>query len=332
MGTVTESIGTTGRDFSTLQAWENAIPADISLATGTGDAYVGECYNDSEFTATLTIAGHTVDAVNFITLKCGTGQSFTDNANKATNALYYNQSNGVGVNVANDRALLIQDNRTVVQDIQWKNTGGGYNRPCVDISDLTNPATFQNCIAVMSSGSGAAISARDAVVRNCLAVNLGTGGGISHAFGGSSDSCTIVKPSNIGASGTGLSGGYGGAATGTNCAVFNFTTNFATTGLGITFTNCGTDGTAPAGVNNVGDLVYADTFEDDENDFRLKSGSGLLDVGLTSLTTDIVYQPRPGGSADDIGCWELQDAPPGGGAFPGWGPRLAFQRNRLIRL
>src|SRR5262249_25313543 len=97
MGIVTKTIGTSGRDYSTVQAWEDALPANLVTD---GNSQVGQCFNDSEFTVAgdiLTISGETTDASHTITITTGSGQSFRDNAGVQTNALLYNVSNGVGL-------------------------------------------------------------------------------------------------------------------------------------------------------------------------------------------------------------------------------------------
>jgi hypothetical protein len=55
MPTITKTIGTAGRDYSTISAWE----ADLdngAIYTAADDA-VGECYNDSTFTNSVTFDG-----------------------------------------------------------------------------------------------------------------------------------------------------------------------------------------------------------------------------------------------------------------------------------
>ena len=47
MATVTKSIGATGRDYSTITAWEADLDNDTPYDAG--DAAVGECYDDSDF-------------------------------------------------------------------------------------------------------------------------------------------------------------------------------------------------------------------------------------------------------------------------------------------
>ena len=89
--TVVKSIGTASRDYSTLQAWEDAAPANLVTAD---QVWKGECYNDSTFTAGVTISGITTDATRYIWLTAAAGQSFADHPE---NALDYNAANGVAI-------------------------------------------------------------------------------------------------------------------------------------------------------------------------------------------------------------------------------------------
>ena len=57
MAAVTDTIGTTGRDFSTITLWE------ASLSAHSGDDVTGECYNDSAFDEKPTINDATPTSV-----------------------------------------------------------------------------------------------------------------------------------------------------------------------------------------------------------------------------------------------------------------------------
>lgn len=54
MPTVTKSIGTSGRDYSTIAAWESDL-SNLAVYNA-GDDAVGECYNDSVFDESFTIS------------------------------------------------------------------------------------------------------------------------------------------------------------------------------------------------------------------------------------------------------------------------------------
>src|SRR5215472_13375284 len=99
MGTVVKTIDSGGgRDYSTIAAWFAALPANLVTD---GNNQEGDCYNDSEFFSNSDhiafFTGHTTDSSHIITLTTGAGQSFRDNASVQTNALRYNQSNGVAL-------------------------------------------------------------------------------------------------------------------------------------------------------------------------------------------------------------------------------------------
>ena len=55
MATVTYSIGTSGRDYSTVTSWEADL--DNGALYSSGDDAVGECYNDSAFSDGAVING-----------------------------------------------------------------------------------------------------------------------------------------------------------------------------------------------------------------------------------------------------------------------------------
>lgn len=55
MATVIKTIGTSGRDYSTIQAWEDDL--DNGAIYAAGDIAIGECYNDSTFTEGAAING-----------------------------------------------------------------------------------------------------------------------------------------------------------------------------------------------------------------------------------------------------------------------------------
>ncbi len=60
MATITKSIGTDGRDYSTITLWE----ADLgSTSGGSGNDAVGECYADSTFNESVTFDDGTPDSV-----------------------------------------------------------------------------------------------------------------------------------------------------------------------------------------------------------------------------------------------------------------------------
>jgi hypothetical protein len=96
--TVTKSIGTSSRDYSTMTAWEADL--DNTLVYVSGDDAVGECYNDSTFsvTSTVTIDGGATVGLNSITLTvadaekhdgtAGTGAKIDNSTALASGSIY----------------------------------------------------------------------------------------------------------------------------------------------------------------------------------------------------------------------------------------------------
>lgn len=60
MATITKSIGTSSRDYSTITLWEAALSG---AAGGAGNDAIGECYNDSAFDEVVIINDATPDSV-----------------------------------------------------------------------------------------------------------------------------------------------------------------------------------------------------------------------------------------------------------------------------
>lgn len=314
MGTVTKTIGTSSRDYSTLQAWEDALPANLVTD---GNAQVGECYNDSEFTARVSISGQTTDSTNSITLKCASGQSFRDHADRLTNRLAYNQANGVAVRTTTGYAsavIVVTSNNVLIDGLQIKATGT--QTPALNATGTAN--VVRNCIisavarnntndfVARVSGSSSNLIANSLVIAD--ASNSCTG--VSIVSGANAVNCTVVRPSNRTAGGKAFHAAYN-TSTVKNCAIFGFsvtsTGTYASDGHNVT------DHTAaPGSTGNVTSATYANQFVQSSTgssveDFRIVgTGADLDDAGVTDTTNipagdDIVGQTR---STWDVGCWE----------------------------
>lgn len=316
MGIVTKSIGTSGRDYSTLQAWEDALPANLVTD---GNSQVGECYNDSEFTAAgrlLLISGETTDATHTITLRCGSGQSFRDNVNVQTNALRYNATNGVAL-----RSTASNAGYTVEIGAQFVTIDGlQISNPNAAVLFRNTGANwiFKNCIVegntTAASGYNAAVFEMDSngVGTNSIIINRLAGfDGILASVGAGGMSLvniTCVKPSDLTANNVAFNLGYGGTLK--NCAGFGFNTFSAGSLSGNN--NC-SDKAISFGTGNQASKTYANQFQntlDATRDFRLKIGSDCIDTGVTDTinipsSDDIAKTIRPSGTAWDIGAWEL---------------------------
>src|SRR5262245_24237165 len=209
--TVTKTIGTAGgRDYSTLQAWEDACPADL---TSVDQIWKGEAYNDSEFTAALAVAGITTDSTRYPWLTAATGQSFQDNANVRTNALRYNQSNGVGlqanVNYANG---VIDVYITFFRLTRFQVKNSRVNNGFAIYNQLSgSQGVFKDLICESGRADAPVFSVPVAIVINVVAVannTTGSGHGFETSTPGPPDAlylgCLAIRPSDITDSGSGI--------------------------------------------------------------------------------------------------------------------------------
>ena len=312
--TVTKSIGSGGgRDYSTLQSWEDASPANLVTSD---QIWRGECYNDSEFSAsgpTLTVAGSTTDSTRYKELTAASGQSFVDNANVQTNALRYNQSNGVAIKCTNGYQWAVEttENNFKLSRVQisaadqqpaFRNGTTGLSGVDLNQCILENVGSTSNGVLMLRSGSA----------RNLLIIARGfAGSGVSFDYvtsGTKLTNCTVVRPTNRTAAGTAFATSSSGVTI-KNCAAFGFTTVMNSSH--VTATTCYTEQTPPTGFTQVSyDTSTGSGFEntsDTTRDFRIKSTSALKDTGTTDSTNapiDIAGTSRPSGSAYDVGCWE----------------------------
>lgn len=318
--TVTKTIGTSSRDYSTLQAWADALPANLVTAD---QEWIGECYNDSEFLKTtsgtfLSITGHTTDATRDIILRCATGQSFRDNASVNTNPLKYDQSKGVGIQITADYSTLISilNDYVTLDGLQIKNTKGGTD--CVLMSGVYAGRTVKNCI-VDNSGNGGSkhgvyMYSSTSSTFNTVCIQRGTSNAFYLGDGGKARYCTAIKPSDGFAAGSGFAGAYNNSLA-LSCASFGFGTGFDSN---YTDASCGYNGTDKAsapGSNNKTSITYNST-----SPFVSGTGTTLdaTPIGGTNLAangfydasyaTDIKKYTRA--NPPTIGCWEIVSAAP----------------------
>lgn len=315
--TVTHSIGTSSRDYSTIQAWHDAAPDLVA----NDQIWKGECYNDSEFTSSGTILSVTVnvDSTRFCLLTVGSGQGFKSNGGAASLPLRYDQSKGVGLRFT-----------------------GGYNT-FIDGGGVNAGLKIDGLQVYYDSGSSSPyfpVMYRISSVKNCHFSSRQTTGSLMHYCGelvnsivalrGTSFSgnavrpsvgtdriinTTIVRPSDLTAGGTGISGGSDGYPQVTNCAVFGFSTQFGGT-IGSYAAGSGNNASSVAsgsipGSSNQASLTYSSQFEnvnDTTRDWRPKSGGALTNTGSRQQTytadVDIIGAARST-STPSIGAREF---------------------------
>lgn len=315
---ITKSIGTSSRNYATLQLFEDALPASLVTADET---WTGEMYNDSEFTGSTIFSGATTDATRWIKVTTATGESFIDDASASTNPLKYDQSKGVGISVNAAYVHAIEfngQNDLTIEKIQVKKIASSDTKGCIVQESGSLRALIQNVIMHNLDDGSYCCSLWDSTskVINSLAIaDNASGTGILLGYSAEARNCTAVCPSNLTSTGTGFATSYNDNVV-KNCASFGFGTDYAASGWQTTTSsNNGSDSTGNPGASPQDSLTYADQFEattSTTHDFRLKSGTdetGLLGTGVRDQTNtndlDIVGNARST-TIPDIGCWEFQ--------------------------
>lgn len=323
MALITNSIGTASRDYSTIDAWMAALPADIGAS---GNSYRGELYADSEFTSAAQIGtgGWQLNTItgNDLTLTTAAGQSFRDNANAQTNALRYNSANGVAIvtsitGVAT--GFYFDPSVGELSNVQIRSSASPFNTLNCKTSSPSTTFVVQNCIiqadAALSSGGAVVASNEGVTFRNNLVFSKvnGTYSLLSYDVNDANANlantynCTLVNASDVTALSNALVANSGTIVI-ENTAIFGCSAVIS--GGTATATTCATSVASPP-TGFTGSLTYANQFQNTTaaaGDFREKAGANLFNTGTTDTTNgaaDIVGTPRPQSTAYDIGCWEL---------------------------
>lgn len=322
--TVTSTIGTAGRNYSTLQAWEDACPANLV----TDDKiWRGECYNDSEFASgsgtLLTIAGMTTDATRYVELTAAAGQSAFDHASVRTNPLRYDQSKGVGLRAHTSysgHAVLDSVPNTRISRLQVKSTTTtGAAIACqtnvVHLKDVFLETTaHQRCVT--ESGNGSTFYNLVAFV-HAISTGATTFGTIHNYYGFTAVGCTVVLSSDGAPGSSAKSNGFACASGGKiqSCAIFGFfKPTDGTFDTGNCFNNATNNASGLPGSSNLHSVSFSQTtpFVDadkDSLDLRAISGTSLIDAGVrdaTNAPNDISGTARD--TTPTIGAWEISSA------------------------
>ena len=171
MAIITKAIGTTGRDYSTIAAWE----ADLS-DTGiyaSGDNAAGDCYADSDFTENVDISG-TFD-LSSITLTA----AFPDR---------HDGTAGSGVVIkpssTSSYAIRVAESNTTVSFIEMNGNASGYLGLWTHASETG--IVFRNNL-VHNFGSSSGASADVYVMKNNNVVTLMNNFVFNNTSGSSAD-------------------------------------------------------------------------------------------------------------------------------------------------
>jgi len=301
MATVIQNTIGTGGDYSTVQSWEDAAPADLVAAD---QVWEGLCLNQN-FQTAIAIGGSTTNASCYKHLTAQVGESFADLVGEPLrlipgNGAEISKPDGYGAVITVSEANARID-RLQIYATQSTTVG-------VDAA-TANPFVISDCIIYTLGRRTLKLYGSSAFGYNLLLLVQGGTWDIVDTSGSSwIESSTLIRGGAT-PSGTGLAGQYG-TSTVKNVAIFNC----ATTSSGSnarTFVNCFTDVAAPpAGFTVVPyDTTTGSGFVNittGSYDFKLNPSSAMVDAGVdTAYPTDIYGTERPQGSGYDAGCFEL---------------------------
>ena len=330
--TVVKTIGSSGgRDYSTLQAWEDAAPANLVTAD---QVWQGQCYNDSEFfslggSTFLNISGSTSDATRYKELTVAAGQSFQDAAGVRSNALQYNVANGVGIRgvLLSNVPIAMGEDYCRINRIQLLLNENNYSQLLITTGASAGGMILKDCILdALNPDATFGILAFDATntaipnqLINVSAYIRGTGGNGAYIGRGTAIACNWIRTSSNTAAGIGILGGNDTCAL-VNCAIFGFVTPAAAIGTFVT-TNCKNNATDQSSGLPGSGQQYSVTYNS-TTPFVLSSANGtggtydLRAAAATALNThgtfvstanfDISLTTRA--TNPTIGAWELTTA------------------------
>lgn len=306
--TVVKTIGSSSRNYSTPQAWEDAAPADL---TAVDQIWRGECYNDSEFVAdnpshvVLTSGGVLCDDTRYLDLTAADGESAFDNPAAPAADRRYDPLLGVafrhtgtssykGAATNSGFGTILHMSRIQCQAV----AGIGSNR-------TDGPIYIDNMLVETAAldGSGMANLVAQGWFKNCILINKTAfvGPVLAIQYGSEAVGNTVVCCSDVSGVGTvGIRTNYSTSKIFSN-AVFGFETAFLEEGTGAHPDTTGdynaTDDDYAPGSHSLVNLVYADQFEGTTTgaiNFKPKAGNSLLGAGLfdADLPTDIFGRAR----------------------------------------
>lgn len=292
--TVVKSIGATGRDYPTIQAFFDAVP-DLVAAD---QIWEGQIYPDSGNTITgnFTVS-KTTDGQRFIRLRPVAGSSFRDHANVRTNALRPNAPNGILLTTGNTSAIITHSCNIELFGLQLENTTASYMT-----WGNSGRITFDSCLVRNGSGQAAAAGVASSYgfsTRNSAFIN-------GYLYTEGTVQCYLVSSSFVGAN---IHNSYNPAVSITNCAFFGLATPLSAGSDPASGNNNATSASSLPTTSPLLNQVSANQFEvfatDGTADLRLKAGNTIGAAGIynASVLTDISGATR-NTSTPSVGAWE----------------------------
>lgn len=310
-------------DFSTIQAAEDACPADIT-AGGTNENWEMELFNEEflDGEGSFNVGGITTDATHQLILRPVSGGGFADNANPASDALRYQPTLGASIRITTQytQAINFGGSSSVRMDIigiQIKTTRT--LAKCIDNPNHSQPIIIDGCI-LESAGTGTTgnfiarigrSTGTDSIVKNTVLIKTVAGNAVVETKFCTYDFCTFYGATSV----SQVRGNYN-PATFNNCLFLN-SSDWQSATQDHTVDHCVGDFSSwesSTATNSVLNATASDEIENDSGsastvDLRAKSG-GSSDGGgtnISGITTDIYGQTRDG-STPTVGAFEIVSA------------------------
>lgn len=315
MSTITKTIGTTSRDYSTITAWEADL--DNVGVYASGDVAVGECYNDSAFNESVSINGGGTVGLASRTLTVAASQRHTGVAGSGAR-LVMSAARNVRTTITNTIIEWLEINHGGFIVFFASNGDGGTN-------SLTN--AWRNLI-IHNSGTTDSAAGRRALqlsngssnVTNCLIYNhTGTANATGLLLGATPVDINVLNTTVHDCDGTAFSFTDHANLDIRNCIATDNGTGFSDSTISSATINhnLSSDATA-SGTGSLTSKTSANQFVSTvvgSEDLHLKAGADAIDAGVdlgttpTGVNIDINGRDRDAsGDVWDIGAHELASA------------------------
>ena len=304
MATVTKSIGTSSRDYSTITAWESDL-SDGSIYSS-GDDAVGECYKDSTFSENVTLRGN-LTSLDSATLTVADQQ-------------FHSGTGGTGATLSGYIRVTESTSGSLIWNIKWLEvTGNADYAGCKihakeSLDSTKGPLYIENLLIYNADieeagtdGAAVCIGEMNGHIANCFIYDIShtnTSGdningiskslrGVYYAYNCSIEGIKKPAGTTAGTKAMGLHDAkYASTSylTAKNCMVLTLTAPTTACFSGLKSNsdyNLASDSTA-GGSNSVNGETPADQFVSNttgSEDLHLSDSSGAIDTGVDLGTT-----------------------------------------------
>lgn len=316
---------TTGASAGVVTGSTSGAVCTISTRSDLGIIWQGKTKNSTDLfgssgSTTLTVSGSTTSSSAYKELTAGAGTSFQDST---ITALKYDASKGASIQGGGGyvTAVVISENNFHLSRLQITNLSANSHNSALDVQNsgyVIDAVIIDGSQATTSGVPGVFKLSADGTASNFVAINRASSAAHSATMRCDTGSAinlvngTVVAPSDVANKpSTGILGSYTTINL-KNVAVFGASAPITVGGtVTANKTTCYTDNTATGWTTVAFDTSTGSGFQGTTLaalDLRLKSTSGLIDVGTSYVapppTADIQGTARPSGGGWDVGAWE----------------------------